>query len=539
MGNQYDGILPNYHVDQYLQAYEAGGKAIHDPRIRVRILGESRTVQETVSELFYLPQYRWPNCLTAPLPLTLCIGPEKKYWLMKDGEQAACSEDEFFHCRTAEQSLEENAPKLHGGIVLTAGIPDGMEITALDVEDTEHLDDILLDTDICVLAMSATRVLSLVERSILNHPMNTAKICLLKDLQRLPSEADRQEVSSLVEAALNGAGTLYCLPLQEEAQLLFQGWMKLEETAQAREERWKQKYLPQIQKGVEKAKKDAFQARKKVEKVETACQKFPNFKAQARRRIKAYCVDNIKTDADSKFLMFFEQMNRDIAEGIGEENDIKALQEQLPNFIAGEWNHFLEDDLKPGLHSEITKAVPQILSYIQESSEETLQQLLTPGEIENLRKIRNENGALVFRKGSADGIAVDGCFPGETGSALCNALPKCMMALGGIVFLSGGLLSGAILLSAGISSNGNVKEEAKTELISAGKQLNTQYFNRSKTCTEEFSSDAMETVDTLLDEVCEQTIVAMRQIKETYQQEVAQITAQIEKADAALDELQK
>lgn len=539
MGNQYDGILSNYHVDQYLQEYEAGHKAIRDSVRRVYILGESLTVQGTIAALFSLQQYRWPHCVTAPLPLSLCSGPEKKYWLMDNGVKSACSEEEFFHCRTVEQSMDVNAPNIHGGIILTAGIPAGMEVTALGIDETDHLDEILVDADICVLTMSATRVLTLLDKKILKHPMNTTKICLLKDLDGLSSESDRQEVLSVVESALNGEGALYCLPLQEDTELLLQSWMNLTGVPEARVERLKLKYLAPVKEALENAQKDADQARKKAEQVANARQKFPSFKDRAYRRIKTYCVDNIKTDADSKFLMFYEQLNQDIAEGIREESDVKALQEQLFNFIAGEWDHFLEDDAKPSLNAEINQEVPRILAFIQDSSEGMLRELLEESEIAHLHRICSTNAAFISPKGTAGEFSADGIFAGNTGDALRSALPKCMIALGGITLLSGGLLTGAVLLAAGISGSSTAKEEAKAELVSAGRQWNGQFFRQSQACTEAFSSDVMAEVEDLLDEVCEQTVDAMRQIEEAYQKENVQITAQIASACAALDALQR
>ena len=169
-------------------------------------------------------------------------------------------------------------------------------------------------------------------------------------------------------------------------------------------------------------------------------------------------------------------MNQDITIGIEEEKDLKSLQTELPNFIAGAWSEFVSNVLNVRVRENINEVTPAINAYIDDKVDLFLRDILTDSEYERIKGIIEE--ALHDHKEYSPypDRVTDQSTPIENGGAgLRKILPKCLIALGGFVMLSSSFIPGALLLVAGIRGDREASKEIKEELVVAGKKLNYQY----------------------------------------------------------------
>lgn len=442
------------------------------------LTGEASTLLNTVSALFELWELQ-TIMFPGEYRLSFRYAENKAYMMGHPGDEKEISFEEFSEHIQETTGLDSSSALFEGSIQINNPILKQMTLTAASI--TGGFDqELLLNADSYILALSATHFLSLKERNFIRIVDISQKVIIINDIDKI-HEDETEHVKSLILPYHDDSTIVFTQPLSDEnREAIFLHLTNIPDLVKKRITRINTYFKPVILKALdgilELKEREADSQKNIMVHINQAAANITNYQSKTVRHVSTNYLDNIKNNTVSAILNFYEKMNQDITIGIEEEKDLKSLQTELPNFIAGAWSEFVSNVLNVRVRENINEVTPAINAYIDDKVDLFLRDILTDSEYERIKGIIEE--ALHDHKEYSPypDRVTDQSTPIENGGAgLRKILPKCLIALGGFVMLSSSFIPGALLLVAGIRGDREASKEIKEELVVAGKKLNYQY----------------------------------------------------------------
>lgn len=540
MGNikKYEKILDQYHLDalkeKYLKLYEAS----EGRNTAVAIMGEGSAVIQVLADLFDIPKLG--KIFPGNFHIRFRQGDHKTYECMKDGREQELSLEEFLEKMQGAGGLEDAESVFEGILEAPMEILNRLNIEALTLP--ECIDsEALLYNDVCAVVLSATRMLSVKERSLIKNPLVMNKCYFLCDLENVHEE-EREHVTALLEPYMSEGEQRYIIPYQGERESIFHAWSVaprvMENRAAAIDRYFKPLMIDAVRARFAAAAREGERTGRMIAGLESAGNELPKYKNKTVRYISTNFIDGIKTNTTSEILSFYEKLNDDITAGVREERNIKGLQEELPNFIAGAWNGYVKNNLNVLVQTNVDRVTPAIEDYVDAKTELFLKESLTEEEFDDIAEVVSK----VIREGEISGGKAGtaiGNIPldQKESSTLRSVLPKCMMALGGIAVLSSCVLPGALLMAAGFKGNMEAAEESKNVLIEAGKKLNYEYLKEVQSGLEQLMRHIEVSTEVTVERCYSEVIDSLIRLIRSYQDRNRQIDKEMTRINADLEAL--
>lgn len=536
---KYTSILDKYGLSDIKKDYVAQIDAAEGRPVSVGIFGEGSSIRQLLTEILQLSELN-SVFFTRAFVIRIIYGEEKRYSQLVQGAEQILSFDEFTEKLRGDDLLSEEEDIFEGNIALPNA--ELKELSLFVATLSNGIDDMmLLNNDICAVALDATHLLSLEERRFLKNPLNTKKYYFLCDYEKVHKE-DRNQVKSLLEAYIPDK-RYWTLPLEESEYTKIQAeWKSLSDLYESRIAKIDTYTKPQIEQAIRKKltamEHESNLMQQLISHLDAAKSELPTYKDKTVRYVYMNYITGIKEDTTSEVLRFYEKMNEDITSGIQEEKDIKSLQEELPNYIAGEWAKFIDKNLNLQIQTSAEKVIPAIEEYIDSKTELYLKEVLTAEEYEYITIIVSELGQIDDKiAGGTDAISGNTSLDKTENMTLRKVLPKCLIALGGIVMLSSSFIPGALLLAAGWKGNSDVIEEIQQELIKEGKKLNHNYLKEVQTNLEQLMERIKAETEVTVEQCYSNVIDSLIQFIHSYQEQTRELNKKISSINYDLENL--
>lgn len=537
--SQYMQTMDKYGLNEIKSKYISLVDRAEAAPVSAGFFGEGPTVLKVLGNILRLPELS-SILFTGEFRLHISRADQQTFFQKNAQGNIPLSFSEFAEMLQGSDGLNDSDEMFEGGITVSGDLLDGLTLTAATLE--KGVDpEALLYTDTSALCLSATHLLSMQERALIKRPEISNPHFFLSDHEKI-REDERENVESIFYSF--AFGPAYLVPSDDcDAKALFDIWKQPDCLSQLRQSKIDAYIAPMISAEIRQRLDAVIGERDLMEKtvlhLQEAKEELPKYRDKTTRYIFVNYVDGIKTNTHSELLRFYEKMEWDIKEGIEEEPDVKALQDALPNYIAGSWSEFVENILEPKIQRNIRSLEPAIEEYVNEKAELFLKELLTPEELDLVDVVIRD---AVKRGNISNSITdvISGSAPMDKAEnvTLRRMLPKCLMALGGIAVLSHSILPGALFLAAGWKGNQKINEELQEQLITEGKKINNQYLKEVQSSIERLTERIKnETSDTV--EKCYAGILdSLIRLTQDYQENTKEIHDRITSIRADLDALQ-
>lgn len=478
MGNhsQYMQAIDKYNMDELRSKYISFAEYAETAPVSVGLFGEGPTIMKVLANILQFPELN-SILLTREFCLHISCANERAFYQKNAQGEVPLSFPEFVEMLQGNMGLDDWDEVFEGGITVCSSLLNGLTLTAATLEKGAD-PEVLLYTDISVICLSATRLLSMQERAFAKNPLISNPYFFLCDFEKI-REDERDNVQSVFSSFTFGPA--YLVPSDDyNFSELYDKWKYVDGLAQLRQSKIDAYISPMVSAEVQRILESVIGERdlmtRTIRHLHDAAEELSKYGDKTTRYISVNYIDAIITNTTSALLNFYEKMNREIMEGVKEEQDVQALQDALPHFIAGAWSEFVDNSLNPQVQENIHSLETAIETYIDEKAELFLKELLAPEEYGLIETVISDAMNLEYISGrTADNISGSASMDRNGNAALRKVLPKCLIALGGIAVLSSGFLPGALLIVAGWKGNREVNVEIQEELIAAGKKLNYQY----------------------------------------------------------------
>lgn len=515
--NKFEEYFVKYGLTDLREAYFKHFQEIETRLPTIGIWGEGRAVLETVAELFDLAEMK-DILFPAEFYIGIQYGESKKYCVAEHGDNLEVPLEEFAERLQNSSDLTNEEYVFAANLFVPHDALKTLSVTARTIPE-DVSDETLLAYDVCALALSATHMLSARERNLIKHPFNTARCYFLSELDKIQENEHEHVISLLRPYSVNGE-KCYIIPLEETPEDIFARWRQIPNLEENRKKKLDASFKPLIALAI-REKLSAIQSEGDkngsiVAHLEAAKEKLPEYRDKTVRHVTINYIDNIKTDAASDILRFYEKMEKDITEGIREEKNVKGLQEELPHFISGAWGEFVENILTPHMRESLETVSPAIEEYVNEKAELFLKEVLTDEEFQSIRNVVYQSLGDRAEDSSVGKPSANTELITKENAVIRGVLPKALMALGGVVLLSSSILPGALLIAAGYKGNCDVVEETQNELIAAGKQLNHNFLKETQSNLDDLMSRIKAEMEVSVEQCYSKVIDSLVQMIHSY-----------------------
>lgn len=458
---------------------------------------------------------------------------------MKDALEESSSLDSEEELSVLHVRLTAADWKMKGVRLLAIG-------SAADFRDIPWQEVSLL-MDECCMALSAVRLLSMEERSLIRKGEVPVNAYILTDMRQIPEEEGRNDVLRQLISFIGGNGeNVVRDDDRERMQNLCAIWeskSRDESTvAKMRLETLEKVVCRRLECNLENIKQAYKNDGKRIQDMTNHLAKaygeLPSYKERTARHIRMYYLEEIKSELESELIRFHAKLRQDLKTGIDEENDIKQLQNALAGYILGEWEGFLGETLKSRLEDTARRIDTEIENYIGQNVEELLRKFLSGEEYGDLKSlIEGQFGEnSILPQGGNMEMNGDGVLFDSSGNhSFSGLLPKCVMAAGGLALLCSALLPGALMVFMGYQMNSGAKEAAKEKLLQEGRKMSDQCLKEvQKKMQEAFADmerDAAKLTADCYDTVMNRLVSMLEGFKEDdagIQKKVSQIESEIQ-----------
>ncbi len=343
---KYEEVLDKYGLDDLRKDYVQAFGRLDERPVSVGIFGEGQTVLKVLEDLFDIPELK-EILFPGDFRIQLQYGENKEYKQMERGNGKALSFSGFSQKMQGMGGLEEEDHIFEGEIILPDPVLNHLTILGATLSETLE-DKVLLSNDICAVALSATHMLSIKERNFIKNPLNIAKCYFLCDIDMIHEE-EREHIKSLVDPYLSDGEKCCMIPDNGASDAILDSWITASNIRENRIAAVDIYFKPIIYSAIcgklSSISCESTFVHQIAAHLESAKNEIPTYQEKTIRYVYTNYIDGVKTNTTSEILCFYEKLNDDIAEGIREERNIKELQEELPNYIAGAWTEFVERDL--------------------------------------------------------------------------------------------------------------------------------------------------------------------------------------------------
>lgn len=401
--------------------------------------------------------------------------------------------------------------------------------------------------DECCMTLSASRLLSMEERSLIRKGEVPVNIYILTDMQQILEKEGRNDVLRQLISFIGGNGeNIVRADERERMQDLCAIWenksMDADTVAKRRLEILQETVCRQLKYNLESIKSlyqsDGKKIQDMINHLVKAYGELPSYKERTTRYIRMYYLEEMKSELESELVRFHTKLRQDLKIGIEEESDIKQLQNALAGYIAGEWETFLGETLKTCLEDTALRIDTEIESYISQNVETLLKQYLSREEYGDLKSLivgQFEKNDIFPQDGTMEMDGNDVLFDSSRKNLFSGLLPKCVMVAGGAALLCSAVLPGALMIFMGYQMNSGAKEAAKEKLLQEGREMSGQCLKEvQKKMQEAFMNmekDVAKLVEDCYDTVMNRLVSMLEEFKKDdadMQKKVARIEAEIQ-----------
>lgn len=416
---------------------------------------------------------------------------------------------------------EEELPMIHICLTVAGWKIKGVRLLAIgsaaDFRDIRW-QEVTFFMDECCMALSASRLLSMEERSLIRKgevPVNTY---ILTDMQQIPEEEGRNDVLRQLISFVGGNGENVVraddrVRMRDLCRIWESASLDPDTIANRRMEMLEEIVCRRLEYNLESLKSlyqsDGKKIQNMVNHLSKAYGELPSYKERTTRHIRMYYLEEIKSELDSELIRFHAKLRQDLKTGIDEENDIKQLQNALAGYILGEWEGFLSETLKVRLEDTALHIDTEIESYISQNVETLLQQYLGKEEYNNLKRLiagQFEGNGIFPLDGGMEMNGNTMLFDNGGNRSVSGLLPKCVMAAGGVAILCSAFLPGALMVFMGYQMNNGAKDVAKEKLLQEGREMSDRCFKEVQKKTQVAFTDMEKDVAKLVED-CYDTVM--------------------------------
>ncbi|MBR2894453.1 MAG: hypothetical protein IKC03_02195 [Oscillospiraceae bacterium] len=477
MDCKYDDLLTQYGFTDIKAEFHRWIDLAKVRQVSVLMTGESGTLLKFIADFLEVPELSsimFPN----EYRLHLRYSETTSFYITRGASEEEVSFVDFSQQIQDCSGLDEASQLFEGAVSSNYPILKHMDLIAATISGGVD-DEMLVDADSYLMTLSATHFLSVKERNLLRNAAIRAKAMVICDIDKI-HEDEIEHVKSLLSPYEDDTTIVLSQPLTKDARAaIFSHLTEIPKMLEQRigriEAYLKPVLIQRFSNLLDTKEKMLEKQRNMLSQIHRATVNIAEYQEKTYRYVSVNYIDHIKTNTTSAILNFYEKMNQDITLGIEEENDLKNLQAELPNFIAGSWSEFVSNVLNGRVQNNVNEVAPAIDTYIDDKIELFLKDILTDTEYESIR-------AMVAKTIHEKLISSDAASQVSEQSAMRKdtvdfrtILPKFLMVFGGFVMLSSSFVPGALLLVAGIKGNRDAANEIKEDLIVAGKRLNYQY----------------------------------------------------------------
>lgn len=445
---------------------------------------------------------------------------------------------------------EEELPVFHVRLTVADWKIKGVRLLAIgsaaDFRDIRW-QEVTFFMDECCMALSASRLLSMEERSFIRKgevPINTY---ILTDMQQIPEEEGQNDVLRQLISYVGGNGeNVVRADDRERMWDLCRIWesasLDADTVANRRLEILEESVCRRLEYNLESIKSlyqnDGKKIQAMINHLSKAYGELPSYKERTTRHIRMYYLEEIKSELESELIRFNTKLRQDLKTGIDEENDIKQLQSALAGYIVGEWEGFLSETLKVRLEDTALHIDTEIENYISQNVETLLRQFLSGEEYSDLKSLiarQFEENGIFPQDGSMEMDGNGALFDKGGNNSFLGLLPKCVMAAGGVALLCSAFLPGALMVFMGYQMNSGAKDVAKEKLLQEGREMSDQCLKEVQKKMQEAFADMEKNVAKLTadcyDTVMNRLVSILEGFKkedEGMQKKIAQIETEIQ-----------
>lgn len=473
---KYQNLIEKYNLVDVEYKFNCLADSAENRQNSSLITGEAGTLLNTVAALLDLPELH-TIMFPGEYKLHFQYDDHTTYYIWEQNDAKEVSFDVFSEQIQETTGLDSTSPVIEGCIKTNNPILKNLAITAVSISG-KFDDAMLLNTDSYIMALSATHFLSIKERNFIRTTDISQKVIIINDIEKV-HESETEHVKKMILPYNDDSTLIFTQPLStEDRDEIFKHLSNIPDMVKNRITRIEDFLKPDIIKALENIidseEKEAETKKNITIHINKAASNIADYQQKTIRYISTNYIDNIKNNTASAILNFYEQMNKDITGGVEEEKDIKSLQNELPNFIAGSWSECVSNVLNRRIQENIDEVTPAMDAYIDDKVDLFLKDILSAKEYERIKeaitKVINKKILSTYTDPVSEPSEIN-----NDGVGFRKILPKCLMALGGVLMLSSSFLTGTLLLVAGFKGDKDVSKEIKEDLIVAGKKLNYQY----------------------------------------------------------------
>lgn len=221
-----------------------------------------------------------------------------------------------------------------------------------EFEDVDW-EDIILHADICMFSLSATALLSMVQRKILKTylmPTMGEQLYIILVNDNLIIEADHADIDASLVRFFGNATTVFRTPDYDEERMvetLMQLSQNIDEVRKARAHRAECYLLRNALKDVDthiSALSNNFeQLDEAIELMSEKAKQLPNRHESICRKMRIQFLSPLKLSASQEISQFYQVLLDRLHDEIAKASDAAAISEILPAYIRDQWNHEAEN----------------------------------------------------------------------------------------------------------------------------------------------------------------------------------------------------
>lgn len=438
-------------------------------------------------------------------------------------------------------SIEDTNNTFNGIIYSNNSILQNITINAITISNNLE-QTLLLNSDSYIMALSATHLLSIKERNFIRNSNIKNKVFTVYHLDKIHNDEVENIKNLLVPYNDNNSSVFYAPLSKQNIDSIFNAICNIDNLNINRTERICEFLKPKIKKQISdmltsndvklKSNKNT------IVNINQILSSLNEYQDKTVRYISTNYIDSIKQNTLSCLLNFYEQMNQNIKIGIDEEKNLKKLESEIPNFIASCWSDFVDNTLNNCLEDNIFKITPSINSYTDDKIDFLLKDIEKEPEYKKIKQaIFNIIIEKMVNKYSLNQHQVGTTSSKDNGIELRKVLPKCLMALGGVIMISSSFIPGALLLAAGFQGDREACQEIRADLIKQGKNLNLNYLKEVQNSLDMILSK----IDTELSNIIKQCYKEISNILSNaipiYNEKITQLEIYIAQLKSDLDKL--
>lgn len=538
--DSYINLMEKYQLVDIKNEYDKLIDCAKTRQISDIMIGEPKTLLNLIADLFDISDLK---SIMFPIGFNIkfLYSENTAFGIYNSNSVETISFEDFSEKIQDCSSIEDTNNIFNGIIYSNNSVLQNITINAITIGNNLE-QTLLLNSDLYIMALSATHLLSIRERNFIRNSNIKNKVFTLYHLDKIHND-EVENIKNLLAPYNDNNSLVFYAPLSKQnIDSIFNAICNINNLYITRIERICEFLKPQIKKQISdiltfndvklKSNTNIIADINKILSILNAHQD------KTIRYISANYIDSIKQNTLSFLLNFYEQMNQNIKVGIEEEKNLKKLENEIPNFIASCWSDFVDNTLNNCLEDNMFKIIPSVNSYIDDKIDFLLKDITKEPEYKEIKQnIYNIIIGKIINKQYLNQQQITEISSTDNKIELRKVLPKCLMALGGVVMISSSFIPGALLLAAGFQGDREAYQEIRADLIKQGKNLNLKYLKEVQNSLDTIISKIDTELSNLIKLGYKQISDILSNTIPQYNKKMAQIETYISELKSDLDKL--